>query len=490
MSEARRAIFRTDASVAMGGGHLRRCLVLADALAEAGWEIVFACSSAARAVVPGWEQRAVALLEAATFDDAVRAAVPPVGDCTLLVIDDYRLDARFERACRPWAGRILAVDDLANRRHDCDVIVDPSPGRRREDYAALVPADCELLLGPAYALLDPRFREARRRRRLVGKVERVFVNFGATDPANATALALDALERARLGAAIDVALGAAAPQVAALGARIAGGAVPATLRLGVDDMAALMLGADIAIGAGGGGALERCALGLPSLILTIAENQVANAAALAAAGAALYLGDAAALSADDIAAALEKLSADQAGRRAMSVAAARLVDGLGAARVRASCYTPPRAKNGRDVTLRPAGLEDAPMMLAWQSAPGIRAYARNPASPGRGEHERWLRAKLDDPDCIFNIVQCGSEPVGVLRFDRLPKEDALEVSILIAAERQGLGIGGCALALAEHLLPRARIVAVIHPDNRASIRMFKRAGYRENGPDRWVLGGS
>jgi UDP-2,4-diacetamido-2,4,6-trideoxy-beta-L-altropyranose hydrolase len=248
-----------------------------------------------------------------------------------------------------------------------------------------------------------------------------------------------------------------------------------------------MRNADLAIGAGGVGALERCALGLPSAILTVADNQLVTATALAASGAAVYLGAIADRSATEIAAAVEKLCADQAARAAMSATAAGLVDGLGAARVRAACYAPLRAKNDRVVSLRQARFVDAAAMLEWQSAPGIRAYARNPAAPDPQAHARWLRAKLDDGNCIFNIVLCGDEPVGILRFDRLTARDACEISILIAADKHGLGIGGCALELGKRLLPKERIVAAIHADNRASIRMFERAGYRPDGQGEWIL---
>jgi RimJ/RimL family protein N-acetyltransferase len=171
----------------------------------------------------------------------------------------------------------------------------------------------------------------------------------------------------------------------------------------------------------------------------------------------------------------------------MGAAAAALVDGLGSARVRVSCYPPLCAQDGRRVALRPATQADAAMMLAWQSAPGIRAFARNPAAPRPDEHEPWLRRKLADPDCLFNIVLCGDEPAGILRFDRIAARDAFEVSILVAPDRHRLGIGGCALELGKRLLPAERIIAAIRPGNAASIRMFERAGYRQAQADEWLL---
>ena len=480
MAEPHRAIFRTDASVAIGGGHVRRCLVLADALAEAGWTIAFVCGVAARSIVPALGARGYTVTEPAAFEAAPRR-------CDLLVVDDYRLDAAFERAARGWAKRILVIDDLANRPHECDVLLDQSPGRARDAYTRLVPQGCELLLGPSYALLDARFRAARRQRKPIGKVERLYVNFGTTDTANATSLALDAIAAAQLGAKIDIVIGGAAPHLAALKAKVAALGGGAALHVDVDDVAALMRGADLALGAGGVGALERCALGLPSAILTVADNQHDNAHALAASGAAVYWGDVGSRTVDEVAAALKRLAGDQAARAAMSEAAAAMVDGLGAPRARMSCEAPPRAKDGRVIGLRQATFADSAAMFAWQSAPGVRAHARNPAAPKPGEHERWLKAKLADPDCVFNIVLYGDEPAGILRFDRLPARQASEISILIAAERQGLGIGGAALALGKRLLPKERIVAAIHAENRASIRMFEAAGYRAASAGEWIL---
>jgi len=480
MPEPRKVIFRTDASVAIGGGHVRRCLALADALLEAGWAISFVCGAAAAKIVPVLGIRGFTLMEPEAFNKAPQP-------CDLLVVDDYRLDAAFERTARAWAKRILVIDDLANRPHDCDVLLDQAPGREPGAYAGLVPKESELLLGPSYALLDGRFRAARRQRRSIGNVERIFVNFGTTDTANATSVVLDAIGAAQLGAAVDIAIGSAAPHLAALRAAVAALGAAALLHVDVDDMAALMRGADLAIGAGGVGALERCALGLPSAILTVAANQHDNARALAAAGAAVYCGDLDGQTVSEIAATLKRLAADQAGRAAMSQAAAGLVDGLGASRVRVRCDVALRAKDGRTISLRQAIFADSAAMLAWQSAPGARAHARNPALPKAQEHQRWLKAKLADPDCIFNIVLHGDEPAGILRFDRLPARDASEVSILIAAERQGLGIGGIALALGKRLLPKERFIAVIHAGNRASIRMFEAAGYRAAGAGEWIL---
>jgi UDP-2,4-diacetamido-2,4,6-trideoxy-beta-L-altropyranose hydrolase len=328
MPAARQAIFRTDASVTIGGGHVRRCVTLADALAAAGWDIRFVCSVGAGDIVPELRRRSYPITEPAAFEQQARAR------CALLVVDDYRLDAAYEATCRGWTQRILVIDDLANRRHDCDILADQSPARRAADYAGLVPADCALLLGARYALLDARFQAVRGQQRSIGKVARVFVNFGTTDAANATGLALDALAEAKVDAAVDIVIGGAAPHLAVLHAKVAALGPKASLHVDVSDMASLMQAADLAIGAGGVGALERCALGLPSLMLTVADNQMPNATAIATVGAARYLGDIGQCTPPSMAAALCDLATDDAARAAMSAAAMQMVDGRGAQRVR------------------------------------------------------------------------------------------------------------------------------------------------------------
>ncbi len=136
------AVFRCDGSAAIGGGHVRRCLTLAAALAEAGWARAFAVREETLAVIPGLAEAVdqVAVLDGPIEDEPARIA-EAFGDAwDLLVVDHYRRDTRFETACRQWAERILVIDDLADRRHDADLLLDQTFGRKRSDYTQLVPA--------------------------------------------------------------------------------------------------------------------------------------------------------------------------------------------------------------------------------------------------------------------------------------------------------------------------------------------------------------
>jgi UDP-2,4-diacetamido-2,4,6-trideoxy-beta-L-altropyranose hydrolase len=483
----RSAVFRVDASPSIGSGHVRRCLVLAEALAAAGWRVGFASVAGTKEAVPSLERSGFACHLVAGDDNSAAALRDLVGgDCDLLVVDHYGLDARLERACRPLAKRILVIDDLADRPHDCDMLLDQTHGREASDYKALVPANCRILAGSEFALLDPRFRQARERLRAPSdQVRRVQVSFGGTDPAGATVRTLEALGEAKLGVAVDVALGTANNNLSRIRQLAAQFDPPATVHVSVDDMASLIAQADMVVGAGGVSALERCCLGAPSITITIADNQRKLADELGQAGATENLGPLSQLSAKDIAGAVARLASDTARRHRMRTAALAIADGLGAARVRAAWSPPLLAKDNRPVQLRLATIADAALMLKWQSAEGIRAYSRNPKAPEPAEHARWMQNKLADPCCIFHIILHGDRPAGVLRLDR-QAGGGYEISILVAAEAQGKSIGGAALELAKRLLPDSAMRAVIHPDNAASIRMFERAGYRREGEE-WIL---
>ncbi len=480
-------IFRVDASPGIGSGHVRRCLVLAEELAADGWRVAFACRAGTKEAAPSLARSAFTcgVLPADRDEPASLHDLAP-GGCDLLVVDHYGLDAGFERSCRPWAKNILVIDDLADRPHDCDILVDQTPGRQAGGYASLVPRTCTILAGSQFALLDPRFRQAREHlREPAEQVRRVLVSFGGTDPAGATLRALEALGVAKLGSAVDVVLGTANDDIGRIRQLATQLNPPAAVHVSVDDMASLIAQADLAIGAGGVSSLERCCLGVPSITITIAGNQHKLADELAQAGATENLGPVTELSTADIADAVSRLASDPARRLAMRAAAMAITDGLGAARVSAARSPAPLAKDGRPVQLRLATMADASLMLAWQSTPGIRAYSRNPDAPEPAEHMQWMRNKLADPRCIFHVILHDGNPVGVLRLDR-QAAGAYEISILVAAEAHGKNIGGAALELAKRLLPDAVIRAAIHSDNLASIRMFERAGYRRAGED-WML---
>jgi UDP-2,4-diacetamido-2,4,6-trideoxy-beta-L-altropyranose hydrolase len=251
-----------------------------------------------------------------------------------LVVDHYGLDRRWERALRGHARRIMAIDDLADRAHDCEMLLDQNLANpRHARYRQLLPSGATQLLGCQYALVGAEFARLRAaalaRRR--GQLERVLISMGGSDPSNDTARALDGLQRSRCaGIAVDVVIGAANPHRAALETRCS--RVPGcVLHVQTTRMADLMTQADLAISGGGSTTWERCALGLPAIAVSQSEDQVAIARAMADAGGHQLLGPSADVREVDYAAALDGMTG--AALCDMSAAAAALCDGEGAERV-------------------------------------------------------------------------------------------------------------------------------------------------------------
>mgnify|MGYP006292123219 CR=1 FL=1 len=345
-----RIVLRADASLEIGTGHVMRCLALAEELRERGADCEFVCRELpghrideirrrgfeAHVLPPpaspmGWLGVPVELDVTET-----RAAF---GDRPVdwLVVDHYSLDARWEQPLRPAARKIMVIDDLADRPHECELLLDQNLGRAPGDYEALVPPQCQLLCGPEFALLRPGFARLRPlslERRAEGGLERILVTMGGIDKADATGQVLEALGASRLPAeiAVTVVMGSRAPWLEQVRAKVAALPFRAEVVVDVDDMAERMGASDFAIGAAGSTSWERCCMGLPSALVVLADNQAPICRELAAAGAAFDLG-----APDDIARTLPPIIADlvrdPAALATMSAAAAAICDGRGTARV-------------------------------------------------------------------------------------------------------------------------------------------------------------
>ncbi len=478
---SRRALFRADASPAIGGGHVMRCLTLANELARRGWECRFASVGETTRTVPAafFADHEIHRLPADAAADPDRL---PDGDWDLLVVDHYGLDAEYECRVRNRAGTVLVLDDLADRPHDCDLLLDQNFGRRGEDYRSLVPGNARVMAGPAYALLRPAFARLRPQRlaALDRPAEKVAVSMGLGDADGAVLTVIEGFAKCSVPMVAEIVIAAEAAHYAEAKERAASLGSGVRLHTRVDDMAALLAGCDIAIGAGGGTSWERCCLALPTILIPIADNQLPGSRALAAAGAVHLVDRGAELSADTVAKALDRLVLEDDYRLAMAKLAAGICDGIGVRRV-VQALDPPRARDGGAVMLRPATGADGDLLLEWQSHPGVRRHFRNPAVPTPEEHFRWLESKLSDPGCLFNIIQHDSRPAGVVRLDRTGPT-AFEVSILAAPGSERLGLARAGLLLARDLVPDSSLVAEVLPANVAAQNLFRSAGYKEISP--------
>lgn len=316
-----------------------RSLALADALVQRGWRCTIASNQETLEFVRKFASHQLPLLSlSAATDEQVRELMRflPTG-CDLLVIDDGSLDFEFEQACRPWAKRLLAFDDEANKIHDCDFIIDQNAGHTPAHYSGRTPCGCKVLAGGEYALLRPQFPAARQTAKInkakTFRPDKIVVSFGLTDPMNLSSTALRGISAAGVSRHVDVLLGSAAPFIDTV--RILCETLPVEARLHVDksDVAELFTTVDLAIGAPGSSAWERCCLALPSILVVLADNQRSNADGLANAGAAICLGHAKTLTDDMVANILRELATNPGRLGDMAKAAAGLCDGLGTARV-------------------------------------------------------------------------------------------------------------------------------------------------------------
>ena len=314
---SKQVVFRVDASLDMGTGHVMRCLTLANALREKGYECHFICREHEGNLVDfvlgqgfhahplacspttasnGWEYEGEELAHAAWLGASQRE---DAGACQKvlekikpqwLVVDHYALDCQWEQALKPYYERLMVIDDLADRSHQCELLLDQTFGRQVEDYAPWVPAGCKMLCGAHYALLRPEFAEWRSyslERRQIPQLKHILVTMGGVDKDNVTGSILDALDRMNLpaGCRITVVMGATAPWLDTVCQQAKTISHPTNVLVGVNDMARLMADSDLAIGAAGATSWERCCLGLPTIMVVLAENQKRAASELVKAGA-------------------------------------------------------------------------------------------------------------------------------------------------------------------------------------------------------------
>ena len=296
-----------------------RCLTLADALREQGAACTFVCREFPGNLIDVIRQRnylvhplllvaseaeqsaeadedapltSAAWLGATRREDA-RQTMTALGDTPFdwLVVDHYGIDARWERSLRPLCRRLMVIDDINDREHDCDMLLNQNLGRRAADYDGLTPADCQICAGPEHALLRPEFaawRPYSLARRTQSRLDRLLITMGGVDKDNATGMVLDALRNCPLPSScrISVVMGPHAPWLGHIRRQSVDMPWATEVLFNVGNMAELMADSDLAIGAAGSTSWERCVLGLPSIVVVIAENQRAISRALDAVGAA------------------------------------------------------------------------------------------------------------------------------------------------------------------------------------------------------------
>ena len=494
MAAKRFVLFRTDSSVAIGTGHLRRCLALAEAIRSFGFGTVFAMrdlgldletaiaaaghsllllprpsapfvrqgDAPSHADWAGVAQEADALETIAALGGARPAAV---------IVDHYAFDARWHQAVADGLGApIVAIDDLGDRRLAAAFIVDHNMSADpAAKHRASLGSGARLLAGPRFAMIDRAYADAPRYA-FRDQVASTGIFMGGIDEQKLSLPIARALrDDAGFARQIAIATTSGNPNLADLST--AAEAEGFALHVDEPNLAAFFAAHDLQIGAAGGAAWERCCIGAPTLAVVVAANQRTVVEPLAEAGAvATCPGDP---SPATIAREAASLIASPERRRALSARGLELVDGHGAARVAAVALT-------THLAVRPATLADGLLMHGWRNDPRVRANSRDSGDIPLEDHLGWLRDSLALEARLILIAGIGERPVGVVRFDLAG--DEAEVSIYLDPLLGGIGLGPVALAAAERHLAGCidkslMLNAVTLPGNRASRRLFEGGGY-------------
>lgn len=476
-----RALIRVDASPEIGLGHLSRCLSLAQALSKCGIVSIFVVRDpdpSVRSKIEAGGHDLVVL--PATVDpgsstdaDLVLAQVEAEQTPPILIVDHYRIDARWEARLRPAVARLAVIDDLANRSHDCDLLVDQNRlDGAAHAYSGLLPTGTVKLIGPRYCLLHPEFSALRQHMRSRdGLVRTILVGFGGSDPAGHTQAVIEAL-RQHLHQIEQVhilvgSLNASRTRIDEIASR----APQFTVHVDAVNVGELLQATDLAIGAGGVMAWERACLGVPSLVFGIVSNQVQNVRDMLRAGVAIGAPKMFEPQSDRIERWIDLALASPDLLRGVGERAAALVDGVGAVRVAARLAT-------SAVAFRPARREDSATLHSWRNHPSIRAVSLSNDEIDRAEHERWFEWSLANPHRLMLIAEADGQAVGVARFDLSGR--TATISVYKDPNHQGALdlVGQATKWLFDNLHEIDDIAATVLAYNDRSIRAFEAAGYR------------
>jgi len=394
--------------------------------------------------------------------------------CDWLVVDHYALDSTWESRIRQIGCRILAIDDLADRSHDCDVLLDQNFYADAESrYVAKVPQHCRLLLGPRYALLRDEFRKLREiSRSRDGTIRRVLVFFGGFDSSDYTGRAVQTLaELATPDLQVDVIIGAKHPARTNIELLCAHNGFICYVQ--TEKMAELMAAADLAIGAGGVATWERCCLGLPTLAFCTAENQARQLADAASQGW-INVPDANGDFASTLKLHFKGMLENGFLVRAIAQRAMQAADGRGVARVAS-------ALGITGISLRVATADDSKNLFNWRNSPAVRSASRNTAPIEWDNHQRWFESVLIAPDRILLVGERADTVIGIVRFDLQDQE--AEVSIYLVPGTKQPGLGNDLLVSATNWLTTNRpdvlqVSAHVLGGNIPSERLFLGAGYK------------
>ena len=482
MSDPGALLVRCDASVAIGTGHAMRCLALAQAWQDVGGHVVFTMVETTSAVEGRLQREGIGVARVCAAvgseeDAQATIALARANQASWIVMDGYCFDARYQAELKEAKLKVLLVDDNGHQAHySADIVLNQNVYAREDPYQSRE-SYTKLLLGPRFAMLRREFAAWRGWKREIPIVARnVLVTMGGSDPDNVSARVVQAI-LSEHDFEVTVIVGGSNPHLPNLRDLIADH--KATLRLveNPDNMPELIARADIAVAAAGTTSLEMCFLGLPILLVALADNQRPVAEELSRRGVAVHLGDSPTTEGRVIARRLIELATSAVTRRSMSELARQQVDGCGVKRVL-------RALQTSDIRMRRAESSDCRPLWNLVNDPTVRASAFSPESIPWDDHVAWFRKKMEATTCQFLIGETAGTMVGQVRVDQCSEREG-EISLSVVSGFRGTGAGHRMLELAVRQIfattALLRIHAYIQPQNLVSIRAFEKAGFLKSG---------
>ena len=478
-------LIRADANLEMGTGHVMRCLALAQSWQDAGGSAVFAmvdpCTWARERLLKELVETLRISAAPGTEEDARQTAVLAREHAAAwIVVDGYQFGVDYQRTLKLGGFKILFLDDYGHAGRYCadlvlnqNVSADESAYEHREPYT-------RLLLGPRYCLLRREFNAWRRwRREIAPSGHRVLVTMGGSDPENVTEpvmAALNLMGDDKLEAAVVVGGGNARSEL--LGRAATGVGKKMALRRDVSNMAELMVWADVAVSGAGTTCWEICRLGLPALLIDLAENQTPLARELDRRGCAIHLGGPHDISSGKLGEQVERLLRSRDDRQAMSLRCQELVDGDGARRVVSALHS-------GGLRIRRAQESDGRLLWEWANESEVRAASFSSEPISWATHVAWFVEKLRQEKChVFIAEDDKGTPIGQIRFDTRTDGDS-EIDISIAKAWRGRGFAVPLIKQAARLIlnggPHARLHAFVKPENVASVKAFEKGGFKRGG---------
>lgn len=494
-----RIAVRVDASSQMGTGHLMRCLTLAETLSKKGALVRFisrelpthlqlmvrkkeceliVLKSDQTNLLPGKLHHSHWL--GTTQDKDASETVYALSGCIWdwLVVDHYAIDQHWETLVAPSVKRLMVIDDLADRQHCCDLLLDQNLVTDLDiRYAGKVSESCCLLLGPKYALLQRDYVDVPGdAATLRESIRRILVFFGGADQRNLTGRSISAfLALDRSDIEVDVVISAGSPHANAIHQQVQGhGNIH--LHSNLPSLAPLMRLADLAIGAGGATSWERLRMGLPALVVTLADNQRPIAAELHRRQLIRWLGDQDDVDELDFLRALRELIAYGALQNKFSDGR-QVVDGKGVDRV----WGAMTVISTLPMRIRKATIADEAILLEWANDPVTRVNAFSGSQITSQAHRQWLLGRLGNiAGCRIYVVETGEgEALGQVRFEL--SEAVWVVDYSLSPVFRGLGLGRRLLEVALSQLwseeADAIVLGEVKAGNFASRKVFESLGF-------------